>query len=168
MTRASGTPLSLESSYSFIDQCILQEMRTADVSKMCSHPHAGGGGSIMMADAVFLFIWGSWNPGRMGLPCQVPCQAFGPGRCGTAEAGVESIQRGPRCQKDFLAHPFGALKLQSSLVAEDMRCWGRRRWDTGVSSCWGKWLEWMMAIPGPYRRCPILHANHPYLPEAEA
>lgn len=94
------------------------------------------GGSIMMADAVFLFIRGSWNPGRMSLPCQVPCQAFGPGRCGTAEAEVESIQRGPRCQKDFLAHPFGALKLQISLVAEDMRCWGRRRWDTGVSGSW--------------------------------
>lgn len=52
-----------------------------------------------------------------------------------------SRKRSPWCQKDFLALPFGALKLQISLVAEDMRCWGWRRWDTGVSSCWEKWLE---------------------------
>lgn len=54
------------------------------------------GASIMMAHAVFLFIRGFWNPGRMGLPCQVPCQAFGPGRCGTAEAEVESVVLGAR------------------------------------------------------------------------
>lgn len=42
----------------------------------CAPTHMLGGESIIMADAVFLFIRGSWNPGRMGLPCQVPGQAF--------------------------------------------------------------------------------------------
>lgn len=140
MTRASGTLLSWEISYSFIDQRTLQEMRTADVSRVCLRPHAGEG-SAMTAAAVLLCARGSWNPGRMSLPCRVACQAFGPGRNGTAEAEVENIQHGPRCQQDFLAYPFGAPELQISLVAEDMRCFGRRRLDAGVSSCWGKWLE---------------------------
>lgn len=94
-----------------IDQWILLEIRTADVSKMCLHPLAGEG-LLWWLILVSGSLGASWNPGGMGLPCRVAGQVFGPKRCGTAEAEVKNIQRHLLCQQRFLAHPSGSPTLR--------------------------------------------------------
>lgn len=127
-TRAFGTLLSWGISYLvFIHQCILQQMRTADVSKMSFHPHAGEG----LLSCLMLFNCSHGFPRTLasGLPSFWSRKMWKSRGRGGERTAWSSVPAG-----------FPGTSIWVSKAADQISSWGHAVLGLGESGCWSEQL----------------------------
>lgn len=142
MIRALGTLLSRDISYLvFIDPCILREMRTADVSKMCFHPHAGEG----------LLCWPMLFNCSRGLPGTLAGWVFPAewlAKLLVQEDVEQQRQRWRTYSPVFRSSRFPDTSIWVSKAADQISSWGHAVLGSGWGEigCWSEQLGDMARI----------------------